>query len=509
MNPEVISQPLALQSVAQGAMCGKDDPRYESRPSGKDGWTARARAVVASVPVDWLEQLAPAFNATGEAGERLARSASGKGIVVTSGQQPGLFGGPVYTLSKALTALALANEIEKLTGIPTAPVFWAATDDTDFREASKTVIAIPGGARELTMEPAAPIGVTMSEMPLGDVSHLISELLAAGGSGANPELIPLVKRSYTTSSTVGDSYVALLRELFAPLGIAVLDASHDAVRRQSAPLLKRALERGDEIANAVSANNAAIEKNGHSLQVQDVAGLSLVFENTSSGRKRIPRKRGVRHVAPGADLGPNVLLRPIVERQILPTVAYAGGPAEIAYFAQLSPIADTLEVARPLIVPRWSCTIVEPHVRKILDELGVGIAEFRDPHAVETKVAREKLPGDLQKEISAFRAAIDERAASLSSGVKGEPPLVGKSVVEGLRHNLAHRVDRFERRVVAASKRRHSDLMRDAATARGSLFPLGRPQERALSFVPFLVRYGNKLLEEMLAAASEHARSLL
>lgn len=509
MNPEIISQPLVLQPVAESAMSGKEDARYEPRPSGKDGWWARARDVIASVPADWLDRLAPALAATDEAAKRLALSANGKGIVVTTGQQPGLFGGPVYTLTKALTALALANEIERLTGVPTAPVFWAATDDTDFREASKTLIAIPGGARELTMEPAAAIGVTMSEMPLGDVSHLLAELAAAGGSGANPAVFRLVEESYAATNTVGGAYVALLREMLAPLGIAVLDASHEAVRRQSLPLLKRALEHGDDIAKAVAANNAAIEKEGHSLQVQDVAGLSLVFENTASGRKRIPRKRGVRDISPGANLGPNVLLRPIVERQILPTVAYAGGPAEIAYFAQLAPIARTLGVPRPLIVPRWSCTIVEPHVRKILDELGVGIAEFRDPHAVETKVAREKLPDDLQRELADFRESIDGRAAALSRSIAGDPPLVGKSVVEGLRHNLAHRVDRFERRVVAASKRRHSNLMHDAATARGSLFPLGRAQERALSFIPFLVRYGNKLQDAMLAAATEHARSLL
>ncbi|MDQ6717117.1 MAG: bacillithiol biosynthesis cysteine-adding enzyme BshC, partial [Gemmatimonadota bacterium] len=371
------------------------------------------------------------------------------------------------------------------------------------------VISVPGGARELTMEAAAPVGVTMSEMPLGDVTHLLAELSAAGGSGANPGVIPAVERSYSASSTVGGAYVALLRELFAPLGIAVLDASHEAVRHRSAPLLKRALERGDDIAKAISANNAAIENAGHALQVQDVAGLSLVFENTASGRKRIPRKRGARDVAPDSDLGPNVLLRPIIERQILPTIAYAGGPAEIAYFAQLSPIAAALEVERPLIVPRWSCTIVEPHVRKILDELGVATGDFRDPHAVETKVARDKLPGDLQQQISELRAEIDERSVSLTGSLDVDSPLVGKSVVEGLRHNLAHRVDRFERRVVAASKSRHADLMHAAATARGSLFPLGRSQERTLSFVPFLARYGNQLQEAMLASASEHARSLL
>ncbi len=508
MTPEIISQPLSLPGVAHAAMSGQADARYLQRPSGKAGWVERASAVNASVGSDWLERLRPAIQAGGEAESRLSRVADGKGVVVTTGQQPGLFGGPIYTLSKALSALALANAIEKLTGMATAPVFWAATDDTDFREASKIAVPVPGGARELVLEAAAPVGPSMSEMKLGDVSALLAEVNAASGSAAD-QITALVARMYGSSATVGGAYVGLLRELFAPLGISVLDASHEAVREASLPLLKTALDKGDDIAKAIAANNASIEQDGFELQVQDVAGLSLVFEKTPTGRKRIPRKRGARDIAPGSDLGPNVLLRPIVERQILPTVAYVGGPAEIAYFAQLAPIADALGVPRPLIVPRWSCTIVEPHVRKILDQTGVTPAELQDPHAAETRLARAQLPEPLSREISAMRDAIQERAAALAAASPEEDALAAKAVVEGLRHNLAHRVDRFERRVVAAWKRRNAELMHDVATARGSLFPMGRPQERTLSFVPFLARYGRKLQEAMLEKASEHAESLL
>lgn len=509
VTPQVISRALSLPPVARTAMGGGSDARYLARPTGESAWLEHARSVNASVGNGWLERLRPAMQPTGEAESRLGKAASGNGIVITTGQQPGLFGGPIYTLSKALTALAFANALEMLTGLPVAPVFWAATDDTDFREASKVVIAMPGGPRELVMDLAGPPGMPMAETPLGDLSPLIAELSAASGSGADPNVNALVGRMYGASATVGSAYVGLLRELFAPLGISVLDASHNAVREASLPVLKSALEKGDDIAKAISANNAEMEKEGFQLQVHDVAGLSLVFETTAAGRKRVPRKRGARELSPGADLGPNVLLRPIVERQILPTAAYVGGPAEIAYFAQLGPIADALGVARPLIVPRWSGTIVEDHVRKIVDRIGVDTDELRDPHAAETKVARENLPDALHGEIAAFRDAVEKRAAALAAAANEPDPLVARAVVEGLRQNVAHRIDRFERRVVAAWKRRNAGLMNDVATARGSLFPMGKPQERALSFVPFLARYGRKLQEEMLEKASEHARTLL
>lgn len=509
MTPEIISRPLSVPPVARSWMEGSPDARYAPRPRGKDAWLGHARSVNASVDKGWLDRLRAAIQPAGEAESRLARAAGGNGFVVTTGQQPGLFGGPIYTLSKALSALALANALEKLTGLAVAPIFWAATDDTDFREASKVMVAMPGGPRELVMDAVGPLGAPMSETPLGDLSGLIAELNSASGSGADPNVNALVARMYNASATVGGAYVGLLRELFAPLGISVLDASHNAVRETSMPVLKSALEKGDEIAKAIAANNAAIEKEGFKLQVQDVAGLSLVFETTAAGRKRIPRKRGVRDVPPGADLGPNVLLRPIVERQILPTAVYVGGPAEIAYFAQLGPIADTLGVPLPLIVPRWSCTIVEEHVRTVVDSIGIDLKALEDPHAVEMKVAREKLPAPLQREIAEFRDALEMRAASLAAVSEEPEALVARAVVEGLRNNVAHRIDRFERRVVAAWKRKNAALMNDVATARGSLFPMGKPQERALSFIPFLARYGKKLQEAMLDKASDHVQTLL
>lgn len=508
MTVEVLSQPVILPSVAERAMAGDQDARYERRPRGQTEWTSRARAIAAESR-DWLEQLGPALTASDAAAERLARSAAGKGVVLTTGQQPGLFGGPVYTLSKALSALTLANEIELLTGVPVAPVFWAATDDADFREASRISVAVPGGARELVIDHAATLGPPMSAMPLGDVRSALEELTAASGSGPYPEPLALLERFYGAEATIGGAYVAFLRALLEPLGMTVLDASHPAVRAASLPTLTSALERGDSIARAVAGNNAAIEAEGHTLQVHDVPGLSLVFENRSDGRKRIPLKKASRKSESYSDLGPNVLLRPIVERQILPTIAYVGGPAEVAYFAQLGPIAETLSVPRPLIVPRWSCTIVEPHIRKLIDQLGLPIAEFQDPHAADARIAREKLPAGVLKEVSKLRSDIEVRADKLGSVLKELPYVPGSSLSEGLRRNLGHRVDRLERRLIAASKRHHAELMREVGAVRGSLFPLGKPQERALSFVPFLVRHGKILREAMIERASEYARTLL
>ena len=506
--PRVVTEPLSGNPLAVAAMAGSAPASwYESLPRDAKSWRERLQSVRAEFAGDWLAKLSPAFAATGKAKERLDAVASGRGVVVTTGQQPGLFGGPVYTLSKALSALALADSLQELTGVPVAPVFWAATDDTDFREASSTIVSVPGGAQLLRFDHPASLGLPMAAMPLGDVSAQLEALERSAGSASDPAPIELLERFYTSDSTVGEAYVSFLRELFAPLGISVIDASHPATRAAANPVITKALELASEIANSVTGRNREIESAGFTPQVQDVPGLSLVFSSSSGSRKRIPIKAAAKKTT-SDDLGPNVLLRPVVERAILPTATYIGGPAEIAYFAQIGPIAEAVGVARPAILPRWSCMIIEPHIEKILEKLYLLPEDFRDPHEVEARIARARLPKAVIEELNATRAALNERLDALSEAVVEEHAPLSGAVTEGLRANLLRRLDRFERRLIAAAKREHADIMHDIATARGSLYPFGKPQERGLNFVPLLARYGATLRQEMLAEAREHARRL-
>jgi bacillithiol biosynthesis cysteine-adding enzyme BshC len=509
MNPRIVTQPLAGNPLASAVIAGNPPPGwYEKVPTASASWRERLESVRSELTTDWLAVLAPAFDATGKARARLEASSAGKGVVVTTGQQPGLFGGPVYTLSKALSALAVADSLQESTGIPVAPVFWAATDDTDFKEASSTVVSVPGGAQLLRIEHTEPLGRAMTAMPLGDVTAQLEALTRAAGSTIDRTPIELLERFYTSEQTIGSAYVSFLRVLFAPLGIAVIDASHAATRAAARPVLMAALKRAGEVAARVSERNREIEAAGFAPQVQDVPGLSLVFNSVSGGRKRIPIKAAAKQVA-SDEMGPNVLLRPVVERAILPTATYIGGPAEIAYFAQIGPIAETLGVPVPTIIPRWSCTIIEPHIEKTLESLHLVVEDFRDPHEIEARVARAQLPERVLEEVNATRALLNKQLDELSDAVASERSTASPSVTDGLRANLMRRLDRFERRLIAAAKKQHAEVMQELATARGSLYPLGKPQERALNFVPFLARYGAALRDEMLVQAREHARQMV
>jgi len=195
-----------------------------------------------------------------------------------------------------------------------------------------------------------------------------------------------------------------------------------------------------------------------------------------------------------------------VEQSILPTVAYLGGPGELAYFAQSGAVADAMGVNRPLALPRWSCTLIEPHIQHLLDSFGIAPDALARPDAFEGIVARAAMADRSSAALRELRAVIGAMPQAL--GPESEP-LGLTAAVQGAMRSLQHRVDRLERRLVAGVKRREQDLMRDVATLRAALYPLGTRQERALNLIPMLSRHGLALLPEMRDAASIHARRLI
>lgn len=522
--PAAADLPVRVRSVPLGGTAlsrTMQDPDGAARwgmprPHTPEGWRARVTAVRQDfVGGAWLEALRPAFAATDAAAARLARAAE-HGVVVTTGQQPGLFGGPAYTISKALTALALADALEAELQVPVAPVFWAATDDADWAEAAEVHVATRAGVRRLAMAGPATEGTPMAEVPLGNVEDAWAALEAACGSGAHATLLAALRAAYAPTATVGGAYLAWLRALLAPLGIPVLDASHAAVREAADPVLRQALAQAAPLHEALEARSAALEAAGLSPQVELVAGRSLVFRSAPNAEGRLQRERvpltaaaRVRDEAPVGSLGPNVVLRPVVERALLPTVAYAAGPGELAYAAQVAPVAAVLGAAIPLFVPRWSGEVVDRRVLEAAATLGIEEATLALPHGAETVVAHGKLDAAVADALERLRLTMEAQVALLGRAVQDAAMAVPPSVVERLGDDLARRLARQERRLVAAVKRQEVEAMRQVAMVRGALRPYGRPPERTLSLVPLLVRYGVPLLEQMGAAARGHARALV
>lgn len=512
-QPRIETTPLSGSALSRRVQEGTLPASWHlGRPHDADAWRTHTRAV-RRVDDAWYQALRPAFgpHTHSLAAQRLTRAAS-NGVVVTTGQQPGLFGGPAYTLTKALSALALADELQQTLGIPVAPVFWAATDDSDWQEASLTHVVGRDGLQTLHMSGSATDGVAMAHVPLGDTREQRAQLRAACGSVADPLVLDLIDAAYDAhAATVGSAYVTWLRSMLEPLGVSVLDASHDALRTASHPILCRALQHAAGIDLALHERSASISDSGFLPQVELVDGLSLVFHTTDGVRSRVPLADAisVADAAQPGSLGANVLLRPVVERALMPTVAYVAGPGELGYFAQVSAVAEAAHMAIPVAVPRWSARWVEPHTERVLERLGVQADELRDPHAVENRLARAAMDRDVSDSLDRLRVTLNSQVIALTQAVAADDQLVPAAVLDGVMRDLEHRVSRTERRLLAAVKKREVDTARDVAIACAALYPNRSSPERVLSLVPTLARYGMGVLSAFRSHATVHARALV
>jgi bacillithiol synthase len=479
-----------------------------SRPLSRASWMEQI--AVCRDPMmgnAWADTLRDAMRPAGAAAARLARVSDGQGVVVTTGQQPGLFGGPLYTLIKALSALALADRMEAVTGVPTAPVFWAATDDADFAEGATTWLPSGGTLVDARLRTAPPDGTMMSHAFLSNVDDAHGALRTATAGAAWPELVRVATKAYRDGATVGNAYVELMREILMPLGITVLNAAHPSVRHQSAPLLRRALIEAAAIDGALSRRTAELRAAGFAPQVELIADRSLVFV-VKNGVKERATISGAGALLPRVSddlLSPNVLLRPIVERALLPTVAYVAGPGELAYFAQVSAVAAQLSVASPLAVPRASIRIIPPAVQETLRRGGYSADSMREPRALIRQLADAATPEPAMDAIASLRAQVRTTADALHSSSGAFPA----AALDGAIAQVSHRVDRLERRVLATSKQTIMAQLRRVEQAQLMLWPHGGPQERTVNPLPWLARYGTPLLDAMQQACTEYAATLV
>jgi bacillithiol biosynthesis cysteine-adding enzyme BshC len=509
------------QAVQSGAIGGA---WYSRRPTSPEAWRTHALQVQSSLAgFDWLTALGPAFSATGAAADRLARAAAG-GMVVTTGQQPGLFGGPTYTFTKALSALSLADELSASIGMPVAPVFWAASDDADWMEAAVTHVATSRGLEALTLVGTPTDGVALSDVLLGDLTAARARLGAACGSAAHAGVLGAVDSAYVPHATVGAAFVQLLRALLEPLGIAVLDAAHPALRSASDKFLRHALSMAGPVDEALAARTQDITAAGYTPQVEVVDGLSLVFHTSlvanadgsnADGahpiRRRVPvaEAAAVARSAEVGTLGANVLLRPVLERSLLPTLTYLAGPGELAYFAQVAPIAAALGVPAPVVAPRWAGEVIDEDALRALDRHGLSEEMLQDPHAAEQHVAHGLMDEGVSDTLERLRGAIDAQLHALRHSIDGAGAPVTDEVVSGLARDLTYRIDKFEHRVLSGIKRNDVQSMRELAFLRASLRPFGKSPERVLNLLPFLVRFGIGLLTQIADASRSHSRALV
>ncbi len=445
------------------------------------------------------------------------RLRNGAGAVVT-GQQVGLFGGPMFAIYKALTAVKLAEEATTA-GFDAVPIFWLATYDHDLAEVNHVSLPAADGALQTLTTPSHSIaGAPVSAVRLGEeIEPVLAQAAALLGE---TEVTAVLRDCYRVGETLGTAFARLYAKLFADWGVIVLDASDGELHRIAAPIYRGAAERAGQLAAALVSRGEALEAAGYHQQVKVTTSSTLLFVLRNGVRTPVQLRfvGGEARFVIGSDgdvetisladllalidvspeqFSPNVLLRPVVEDFLLPTLAYTGGAAEAAYFAQAGVVYEKLLNRVTPIVPRFSATIVEPKVQRLLERYSLTVLDvFSGREALRQKLAASSLPEDLQAAFDAARKSADAHLATIKEKlVKLDRTLVDAG--ETAASKIQYQIERLQAQAARAELQKQEVVSRHAETLSQSLYPDKGLQERGIAGIYFVARYGRELLHQL------------
>jgi bacillithiol synthase len=436
---------------------------------------------------------------------------SGKAVAIITGQQVGLFGGPAYTFYKALSALRIVEQLRK-SGIEAVPIFWMASEDHDLAEINHVSWPTANGEDHLkwtgdkSFEGRSVGNILLDESVIPLVKRA-AESLSGSDSG---EIENILAGAYQPAATFGSAFARMMSALFAKRGLILLDPLDARLHKLSAPLLIRAAKEQSELGAALLDQNKHLEKLGYHAQVKVTDRSTLLFA-TVEGKRVALVKRNSGFVAGHQEFtadqlaseiqshpesfSPNALLRPVMQDTLLPTAAYIGGPAEIAYFAQNRVLYDRLLRRTPVILPRASFTIVEPLVQRMLTRYSLSIEDiFRGRQFLRGKMERQNLSRGLAARFTADEKKLWKMLETFRKPIaKLDSTLVG--ALDTAQRKMLYQFGKLRAKSGRAEGFRTGVLSKHEQSILGALYPQNSLQERSLNLLPFLARNGLDLLD--------------
>jgi bacillithiol synthase len=439
-----------------------------------------------------------------------------KGFCVVTGQQPVLFGGPLYVLYKCISVLQAAREYESLLGRPVLPVFWTASEDHDLAEASS--VAMPG----LDNEPET-LGLPVAngnyrplcQIALGDKLGEVRELLEkiTPDTEFRPELFSILDEAYTERCDFGHAFSEFIVRLFASRGLFVVDACSPELRKGATRLMEQEIFDSSSSAGLFEETSVRIDQAGYRVQVRSQENDTGLFVLSDGRRVKLQRDsdqyslKGVGDKLSGEELrqmlqttpevfSPGVRVRPLVEAELFGTLCYLAGPGEIAYYAQLRPLYGLRGLQMPVIRPRLSGVLLEARIEKVLDKYGI-TAETLEQGVEHT--AQEFLQGDKQwlaltAELESLRTAMEQGFARVGDHLAGIDPTMSGPLAK-TRSTVNVNLDKLRGKFSQAVRRRDETMLSQLGKAGNHLWPRGGRQERETSWLYYLVRYGEPMID--------------
>ncbi len=482
----------------------------------------------------WVEAIAQqqVLWGNGDRAISAARSlASPNTYTVIAGQQTGLFGGPLYSQLKAVAAIKLADRLAKLFPDSTfVPVFWMASGDSDYEEVRRTFILNQAGeVVELALPPQVSgdntILIASRQIRSEQVIALLGEELPGG------EFRESVYAGVTADYNMGyihHCFARWMARLFRDKGLVLVDPTHGELKEIAAgPLMVEELTRPAAVSDTLLTRNSSIKVAGFEPQVawerEDTNVFHVDLFEQAHRSKLIWDEHGISFKSDGGPIpsgdgeifdadheadeqdhfesmaySPGALLNPLYQDLLLRPVAFIGGAAELAYRAQSSALADLHGMKLAPAFLRATATLLPQKSADAIDELGWEVADFyrmRD-EVLKAAVALDK-PEEIQRALEGYFATIHAADIDLREAVIAFDPTLEESF-ETLRGNLIRHLDKLDKKITASLKQRGDTRVRRVSTVHNQVYPRNQVQERELSLLSFLPRYGFGLIDELL-----------
>ena len=430
---------------------------------------------------DALVEQQKAWGGTVASVERLYDGA----VVVITGQQPGLFSGPLYTILKAITVIKLARALEE-SGVRAVPVFWIASEYHDHLEIEPTTI-IDRDSRLQRLEvhysngESAPVGwLRLQDEVRGTITKCLTALPE---SEFQFSVKNLLDDSYRPGFSPVDAFGRIMTKLFDGTGLVLVDPLHTELKSLAEPTLKNAVRQNAAIRSAVLSRSRALSEAGYHEQVKVDANFTGLFAYRDKSRVNVHPEE----LSTDAMLSPNALLRPAVQDSIFPTAAFVAGPAEQAYMAQAVAAYETLRVPIPPVIPRISATVLEARVKRMLRKYEMDFSDVLRGREFLKRKAVESLQG--VEMFDSVRDRIVGELESLRGAARAVDPTL-EGAIDTSRQKVLHQIEGLRTRFINAEARRNETLERHLDTIANSLFPEKKLQERVINVTSFLMRYG-------------------
>ena len=503
------------------------DPFSMAWASGAPLLEERHRARLA----DALLRQAGEFGAEDAARANIERLRNGAAAVVT-GQQVALFGGPLLTLLKAATAIRKAQDATAASGREHVPVFWLASEDHDLAEVDQIALLSKSEVETLRLGLKAGRPVPVGAMPVdggGDDGRRALEAVLDRASellGWAP-VCDLLRACYAPGATLAGAFGKLLTKVFAAQGLVVMDAASREFHALGANVLRAAIERADELEEALLRRSEELVDAGYHAQVLVARGHSLLFliDAAVDGQTgaRLPLRRiaeggwkaGARSFSSGdlleilkhepERLSPNALLRPVFQDAILPTAAYVGGPAEIAYFAQCAVIYERVLGRVTPVLPRLSATLIEPAIAQTMAAHEVQFAqvlEAKTTDALALRLGARAMPIEAKRKVAAAGNAMETELSALTEYMTAMSAELGRAAGVSA-SKMRYQMDRLRRMAAAFEVQKQASLKKHATAIMLNLLPEEHLQERVLAGVWFLAHHGDGLAELLVEQAGQ------